>query len=289
MTATTFGLVLLGAVLHALWNLAAKRASGGGLVFVWLFGGVSLALAAPVAIFVGLRQPPVWQWELGAAVLGTGLIHVAYSLVLQRGYREGDFSLVYPVARGTGPALSVVGAVVWLAEWPSPGGWAGVALILLGMGWASGLLRHWRGTDPRCWRGLAWGGLTGLCIAAYTLLDGWAVKHLGCPPVVYYALALGCRSLLLAPAAWRVRHAWRPQWRADRRAILTVGVLSPVAYVMVLGAMQSAPLSYVAPLREVSMLVGVWLGVSQLREAQLPSRMMGSLVMVCGVVVLAWA
>lgn len=289
MSATTCALVMAGAVLHALWNLAAKKSSGG-TVFVWLFGLVSLGLAAPVALGWALWQPPAWRVEWIVAVLATGLIHVAYSLVLQRGYQAADFSLVYPMARGTGPVLSVAGAVFWMGEWPSRLGWVGVVLVLGGMGLACGLLQGWgHGPDPRRWRGLGWGALTGLCIAAYTLVDGWAIKHLGCPPVLYYALGLVCRSALLLPAAWRLRAQWKARWDLDRGAIWTVGVLSPLAYLLILWAMQSAPLSYVAPMREVSMVVGVWLGAWVLGESQWRQRLVGTLVMACGVALLAWA
>lgn len=288
MSLATWALVVSGAILHALWNLAAKKAAGGA-VFVWLFGLVSLGLALPVALCLTLWQPPAWQVSWIGAVLATGVLHVVYSLVLQRGYQAGDFSLVYPVARGTGPVLAVAGAVGWMGEWPSAQGWAGVGLVLGGMGLSTGLLQGWRSGDPRCWRGLGWGALTGLCIAAYTLVDGWAVKRLGCPPVLYYALGLVCRAAFLFPMAWRERHRWRAQWQLNQKAIWTVGVLSPLAYVLILVAMQSAPLSYVAPLREVSMVIGVWLGAWVLGESQWRWRLVGTLVMASGVAVLAWA
>ena len=105
MSALALGLVLLAACCHASWNYAAKR-SGGGLPFVWLTGLVSLCFYAPLsAAYLLWRSPdlPPGAWPV---VLGSGLIKMAYAVMLQRAYRHGDFSLVYPLARGTGPLFS---------------------------------------------------------------------------------------------------------------------------------------------------------------------------------------
>jgi len=283
-------LVLAGAALHAAWNIVAKRAAGGGVVFVWLFGLVSIALAAPLAAWTWWRHPQGLTPAMGAAVLASAAVHVLYSLVLQRGYREGAFSVVYPVARGSGPLFSVAAALMVWAERPSALGWAGVAALLAGLFVSAGgsqLLR--RGDAPGQRSGVYWGLLTGLFIAGYTLIDGWAVKSLGMAPVLFYALALLSRSLLLAPFAWRRRTEFRGQWQAHRQAIVLVGLLSPAAYTLVLLAVQVSPLSYVAPVREVSMLIGTFFGARLLGEAVKPAQVVGAGVMVSGVLALALA
>src|ERR1044072_6162672 len=110
MTAFALALVLIAAVLHATWNLCAKKA-GGGLPFVWLVGVVICSLYVPVlAGFWGWKRPPV-SWTDVTWIAGSGVLKTGYSLLLQRGYRTGDFSLIYPLARGTGPLLSALGAV----------------------------------------------------------------------------------------------------------------------------------------------------------------------------------
>lgn len=116
-------LVLAGAVCHALWNLIAKRVASGGAPFVWLYGVVSLCWLTPLAIWQA--QALIWTPAMLAVVLGSALLHAVYSLVLQRGYQRAPFSLVYPLARGSGPLLSALGATLWLAEAPSVRGLAG--------------------------------------------------------------------------------------------------------------------------------------------------------------------
>ncbi len=290
MNTHTLALVLAGAVCHALWNVVAKRAAGGTL-FVWLFGCVSVAAAAPVALAVWHVQPQVFDGRMWLAALASALVHVVYSLVLQKGYRVGDFAVVYPMARGTGPLLAVLGAVVLLGEVPSALGWAGVVLVLAGVvltaGGATGITAA--GSDARRRRGVLWGALTGMCIAGYTVIDGWAVKSLGMAPVLFYAAGLALRTVLLAPWALRSRSLLRGQWQQHRTAIVLVGVLSPLAYCLVLFAVQNAPLSYVAPVREMSMLIGTLVGARLLRESLKPSQVAGAALMLLGVAGLALA
>lgn len=288
MNTAALALVVAGALLHALWNLFAKKASGG-LPFVWLFGIVSLIVFLPFGVYAGIAN---WQ-QLGVqawvAITASALIHVVYSLVLQKGYRESDFSIVYPLARGTGPLFAVFGAIAVLGEAPSFLGWLGILAILTGILLISGTAQVLFVASSKTRAGLLWGSLTGASIAAYTVVDGWAVKVLGISPVLYYVLGLALRSLVLTPRALSDMHAIRLQWRENGRYILAVGLLSPLAYTLVLFAMTMAPLSYVAPIRELSMLLGVLFGAKLLRESFSPSRAMGTACMVAGVIMLARA
>ncbi|TDP74035.1 DMT family transporter [Roseateles toxinivorans] len=292
MSATTLALVLAGALCHALWNIAAKRVASGAasaVAFVWLFGCVSLVFATPLALWTWHRQPQHFDGWMWAAALGSGLVHVGYSLVLQRGYRVADFAVVYPVARGSGPLLAVLGAVLCLGEVPSALGCLGVALVLGGvMLTASG--QQAASVDASRRRlGVAWGLLTGLCIASYTVIDGWAIKSLGMAPLLFYTVGLAMRTLALAPWALRRPAALLSQARSHKGAILVVGLLSPLAYSLVLFALQRAPLSYVAPAREVSMLLGTVLGARLLKEALTSRQLLAAALMLIGVAGLALA
>lgn len=288
MNSVALSLVVVGALLHALWNLFAKKASGG-LPFVWLFGVVSLAVAFPFGLFAwyaNAQQLTVYAW---VAIVGSALVHVVYSLVLQKGYRESDFSIVYPLARGTGPLFAVFGAIVVLGEAPSFLGWLGIFAVLIGIVLISGTTQLLSVQTPKVRAGLLWGTITGVSIAAYTVIDGWAVKVLGISPVLYYVLGLLLRTAILAPKALRNRQALRSQWRINRRYIVAVGVLSPLAYTLILFAMTMAPLSYVAPIRELSMLLGVLFAARLLRESFVPSRVLGTACMVAGIIMLTHA
>ena len=229
MSATALALVLAGAICHACWNIVAKKA-GGGLVFVWLFGLVSVVAAIPIVYWTWTAHPQTFSRAMWFAALGSGLVHVVYSLVLQKAYRESDFAVVYPVARGSGPMFSVIAAIVLLGETPSLLGWIAVAAILGGVFVSAGATDLLRGTkSPKRQLGVLWGVVTGLFIASYTVIDGWAIKSLGMAPILFYAVGLAFRALLLAPFALRRTDELVSQWREQRRAILIVGLLSPAA------------------------------------------------------------
>lgn len=288
MNSSALSLVVAGALLHALWNLFAKKASGG-LPFVWLFGVVSLVVALPFGLSSWNTNSQQLTAQAWIAITASALVHIAYSLVLQKGYRESDFSVVYPLARGTGPLFAVFGAIFILGEAPSFLGWLGIVAVLVGILLIANITHVNFASSPKARAGLLWGSITGVSIAAYTVIDGWAVKALGIAPVLYYVLGLSLRTIILAPQALRDPQSLRLQWRLNTRYILAVGILSPLAYTLILFAMTMAPLSYVAPIRELSMLVGVLFGAKLLREAFIPSRVIGTACMIAGVVILACA
>ena len=280
-------LVISGALLHALWNFFAKKSSGG-LPFVWLFGVVSITVAFPFGAVSWVNNAHQLGTTAWVAIVASAVVHLVYSLVLQKGYLVSDFSIVYPLARGSGPLFSVAGSIIFLSESPSFLGWLGIVAIILGIFLISGTPRLFSASD-KVFSGVMWGCLTGVFIGLYTVIDGWAVKTLGIAPVLYYVLGLGLRTLLLAPRALTQQQLLRQQWQENKRYILAVGVLSPLAYTLVLFAMTKAKLSYVAPVREVSMLAGLFFGARLLREAFIKSRVIGMLIMVAGVVLLAVA
>lgn len=288
MSLAALSLVIAGAFFHALWNLFAKRAMGG-LPFVWLFGIVSLIVALPFGLSSLHANSLPLTSAAWFAVISSAFVHVVYSLFLQKGYRESDFSVVYPLARGTGPLFAVFGAIVLLGEAPGFLGWIGILGILVGVLLISGKLQAFSIPSSRMRAGLFWGPVTGLSIAAYTVIDGWAVKTLGIAPVLYYVLVLALRTIILTPQVIRSPQALRSEWLRNRHYILAVGILSPLAYILVLFAMTMAPLSYVAAIREISMLIGVLFGARLLQESFGPTRVLGSVFMVGGVVLLATA
>ncbi|MDQ3317212.1 MAG: DMT family transporter [Actinomycetota bacterium] len=262
MTVTLFalGLVLISGFLHAAWNLLAKRASGdaSGPAFVWLYSALSTVIFAPLAavVFVGgERVGPVGL----LFVFGTGALHVGYFLSLQKGYQVGDLSVVYPLARGTGPLLASGAAILLLGERAGPVAWAGILLIVAGV-----FLLAWepdggRRSPGEGRLGVVFGVLTGAFIAAYTLWDKHAVGDLALSPVLYYWGSLLVQTVVLLPVALRRREEIRGAWQVRRPETLGVAVLSPVAYLLVLTALVFAPVSRVAPAREIGILIGTLL------------------------------
>lgn len=280
-------LVVAAAFAHAGWNFFAKRAGASGAGFVWLTATCSAALYLPVAatslMWTGL--PPLGAWTLG--VLVSAAVHLAYFLLLQRGYAVGDMSVVYPLARGTGPMLAMLIAVLVLGERP---GWIGVLgglLVVTGVfviGLSDGVPR-----SGASLAGVGFGLLTGALIAVYTVWDAHAVTGLALSPLAYDWANNLARSAMLAPYAATRRAQIATVWKTHRREVLAVAALSPLAYILVLFAMQLAPVSLVAPARELSIVLAGFLAWRLLREAQPARRMTGAAVVLTGVVLLGLA
>lgn len=274
-------LVLLAAFAHAGWNLLAKTASGGA-VFVWLCAAVAAVLYAPaLAIALVVAPGRVDATALGFVVV-SGLLHTAYFVLLQRGYRDGDLSFVYPLARGTGPLLSTGLAIVIFAERPSGVALVGAALIV-GAVFSLALGSGGAAQGAATWFALA----TGLTIATYTLWDKQAVGAIDLSPIVYYWGSNVIVGMTLSPAVAGRREELADTWRRFRRQAIGVGLLSPFAYVLVLFALTKAPVSYVAPARETSILIGAVLGVTVLSEGDARRRVAAALAVVVGVTALA--
>jgi drug/metabolite transporter (DMT)-like permease len=291
MPLSAFALILLAGIIHAGWNVVAKKANGDAS-FALQTSVLNAILWAPVGLALGWTQVPGWgvaQWSLVAV---SGVLHVFYFVVLLRGYREADLTVVYPLARGSGPLLSSFVAIVFLGESISLAGLAGIAGVVLGVFLIAGGPRLFRaGRDAtqrgRTLTGVRYGVLTGIFIAGYTVADGYAVKMLAMSPILLDYAGNFVRSVLLAPVGLRDRAATARVWRAQWRHALIVSLFSPVAYVLVLYALQIAPISHVAPAREVSMLFAALLGGHLLREGDRLLRLMGAACIAAGVVALA--
>jgi drug/metabolite transporter (DMT)-like permease len=278
-------LVIAAAFLHASWNLLNKRVGASGPAFVWLFSTLNVAIYLPFVLGLVAWQRPALDGHSLLFMVGSALLQLVYFLMLQQGYRTGDLSVVYPLARGTGPALATLAAIVVLGERPTALALTGALLVTGGVFLLSGgreILR--RGTVSQA---VVFGLLTGTVIALYTLWDKVAVSVVMIPPLLLdYATAVG-RSLLLAPAAYHRRQDVRFHWQQHRREAIGIAVLSPLAYILVLTALTFAPVSYVAPAREISVLIAVLMGVFLLKEGDLRRRLSAAAVIVMGVTLLA--
>ncbi|GLK57666.1 drug/metabolite transporter (DMT)-like permease [Methylopila capsulata] len=288
MTLASALLVILAAVIHASWNIIAKRAAAVGPAFVFSYNLIACVAYAPWVAYLGVHGGLGWSWRVAPFLFLSGLIHLGYSLCLQLGYQRADLSVVYPVARGTGPMLSSLGAIVILGEAMSWQSLLGLALVIAGIGLVAtqGDLSAFR--RPGGQAGVVWGSATGGLIAAYTVVDAYAVKTLHASPVFLDWCSNVLRFILLAPlvaaSPARALRAMRESWPAA----IAVGLLSPLAYILVLVALDDgAPLSVVAPMREMSMMVGALMGMAILREPVGPWRLVGCAVLTAGVVLLS--
>ena len=281
MPLATTAIVLIAALAHALWNLASKYKRGDTVVFVWAYTCASALLCLPIGITLAAVGAQPISWQLAAGSLVSAALHLAYSLTLQAGYDRADLGVVYPVARGTGPVLTMLAAMLAFGERLAGGAMLGALMVVAGiLVVTSGSFRSRSRHRPP---GVGWGVATGATIAGYTLWDGYAVTVLQLAPVSYYTGTLLLQSLLLAPIALRRPGPISTAVGANTAPIIGVAVLSPLAYILVLVAMQTAPVALVAPLRESSVILGSLLAWWLFREGHLARRLAGAAIVLTGI------
>ncbi|MEL4179950.1 EamA family transporter [Roseateles sp. PN1] len=287
MPGSALALVLAAALLHALWNFAAKKAGGNH----------HFALASALTVSV-IWLPVVWivGWEVVAGfdsktwgvLMATALLHLLYFNALLTGYRLADLTVVYPVARGSAPAMSAIAAVFLLGEHLGLRGGLGLLAVVLGIVLIAAGPGLWRPRTGEAHRrrklGLLWGGITGVLIAGYTVVDGYAIKVLLISPLLLDYFSNLLRVPFMLPGLWRDPQGFAAALSQQWRYVLLVAVCSPLAYILVLYAMQLAPLSRVAPTREVSMLFAALLGGQLLKEGERGWRLAGAACIAGGVI-----
>jgi drug/metabolite transporter (DMT)-like permease len=246
LTPAIIAAVIGAGALHAGWNAIAKQVPDRLMAFAWI--GIASAMTGGLVLgLTGMPAPAAVWFAVASAV-----IHVGYDLALMNSYRLGALNQTYPIARGTSPLVVAVGAYFLAGERLSPVALTGIATLAAGLvGLALSAGRLTRREAPAIGAAV----LTGLTIAAYTLVDGIGVRRAG-DPWAYTALlfALQGPPLAIAAATRRPVSAWRE--RATVQRGLLAGLLCVVAYGIVLWAQTRAPLAEVAAIRETSVVFG---------------------------------
>ena len=258
-------------------------------LFVWWFSVSTAILLAPLGIALFLLNPisPPGYW----LALGSGVMQICYLVLLGRAYTRGDLSLVYPIARGTGPMLVPVMAVLTLGEtiaWPAV---AGIVLVVAGI-YTVSWWGHFRQiiSNPMGFcrdSGVAYALLTGCVITVYSLIDKRGVQYV--QPFLYMYILVVFTSIGLMPYIFRNYGLTRIKtaWKGSLWAIPLAGLLSYLAYATILTAFSLSRVSYIAPAREVSIVVGVLAGVLLLKEPFGRGRLVGSVMIVLGLACIA--
>jgi drug/metabolite transporter (DMT)-like permease len=274
-------LLLTSASLHALWNVLLKRSQEKYIAMGWqvLISGF---FAFFLLLFTGLPPRSMWPFALLSMAL-----EAVYFILLSNAYSDHDFSLVYPIARGTAPAFLMLWSVLFLKEQVSPGGILGVSLIVCGMViiGATSLIQS-RGSQLHL-KGVAVALSVALIISLYTLIDGTAVKN---GPALPYALTMFLFVPVLTTTYNIRRFGWSAflaAWKGPRIPLILAAVLGVVAYLLALIAYSFAPLSYSGAIREVSVVIGAFLGWMFLEEPMGGTRVLGSLVIFAGILIIA--
>jgi drug/metabolite transporter (DMT)-like permease len=278
-----FAILLLAASasLHALWNLLLKRSQDKHIAMGWqaIMGGV---FSLMILIYIGLPPRSVWTLVFISVILET-----IYFILLSNAYTDHDFSLVYPIARGTAPAFLLIWSVVLLHEQLTGGGLLGVGLIVFGMiviG-ATGLSQQ-HGSKLHM-RGI-WAALSvALTISLYTFVDGFAVKNAS-------PLSYGLTMFALTPIPTTIynlrKYGWdrfTSAWNESGKVASAAAALGIASYLFALIAYSLAPVSYSGAIREVSVVIGAFLGWRFLGETMGSLRVAGAVILFAGIVVIA--
>jgi drug/metabolite transporter (DMT)-like permease len=268
------GLALGSAGLHATWNLLVKT-SADRFSAAWgqfLFGGL---VFLPVLVAVG-GVPGIGDvWPL---LVLSACVHTGYLIALVRAYTAGDFSLSYPLARGTGALLATIAGIVLLGDHLDPWAWLAIAVVLGGLVALVGPAAD-RAT-------VQWALLTGCFIASYTIIDSAGAREsegfpYGMAVTLADAAAISVVGVLSGRGPRFARSA-RVHWRR----YLLGGICATVAYSLVLVAVRHAPVGYVAVLRESSIIIGAYIGWVALGERLGGRRLAASAVVTAGMALL---
>ncbi len=281
MPPLAIALLIVAAFLHAAWNLLLKQADEKYLVTWWALL-IGSALMLPGMAFTGPPARAVWPLLLASAV-----VEVVYFVVLAAGYAAADFSLIYPIGRGAAPALVVLWALLFLGEKLTVGGGIGLFTIVAGLLIVGG--SDWlsqKGKTPSA-RGTGLALLLALTISIYTVIDGAAVKQTS--PYAYTVMIFLLGPIFGTPLVLR-RYGWRAMksvWKEAAWRVPAIGVLTVLAYLLVLAAYAIAPVNYSAAIREVSVVIAAFAGWKFLHERLGGVRLIGAVVLFCGILIIA--
>ena len=290
MTPLALSLVLLSACSHSIWNFLLKGSTNREVFTWWMLTSISILLI-PLGVILFLQETFTTIGLL--FILGTVILHILYYILLARGYTNADLSLVYPIARGMAPILVPILGIFVLNERVSSIGLIGILIIILGIG-----IVYWWGRIKEIIReplqflrepGLRYAIGTGIIIAIYSIWDKVGVSHIN--PVMYmYSMTLGT-AISMFPIILRLHGmaAIQAEWNLNKVRILGAGAFDFLSYVLILTALTFSPISYIAPAREIGIVLAVLLGSLLLKEPFGKGRILGSLMIVLGVALVALA
>jgi drug/metabolite transporter (DMT)-like permease len=273
-------LLLASASLHALWNLILKRANEKYIAMGWqvIVGGI---FAFIILIFTGLPPRSTLPFLLASVLLET-----IYFILLSNAYTDHDFSLVYPIARGTAPAILLVWSLLLMKEKTNTGGILGIGLIVCGMVIIGATSLFQNPGSKLHIKGILTALSVAVMISLYTFVDGFAVKNTS--PLTY-----GLTMFALVPIPTTIfnlrKYGWdkfSSTWHASRLTLSLAAVLGIFSYLFALFAYSFAPISYSGAIREVSVIIGAFLGWKFLGENMGGTRVLGAIIIFTGILII---
>ena len=281
MPILAIALLFLSASLHTLWNLLLKQ-SRQKFIASWWIVTIGAIMFMPGLLFTGLPPREIWLFALFSAAL-----EAAYMLTLSLAYKNSDFSLAYPMARGTAPAFLLLWSLLFLHENLTSWGLVGLVAIISGLilTGASSLIQN-RKNIPNI-KGIAAALATAFFISVYTFVDGIAVKRT--PSLPYGLLMFTLIPFWSTPIVLR-RYGWSKlidEWKVQPGRLLVAGFLGVLAYLIALYAYSFAPISYSGAIREISVVLGALAGWRFLGEKLGLVRVIGAFIIFAGILVIA--
>lgn len=284
MPLSALGLLLAAALMHTTWNLLVKRAKEKQ-VFIWCSLLVGTIIFSPLLLASSLFLVSIWPYLLSSA-----LVEAIYYITLIRAYENGDFSLVYPMARGAAPAFLLIWTTFFLGERPSLFGLLGITLLVFGLIIVGG--KTWwtlRATTGFSKSALVLALGVACCISVYTAIDGAAVHHVS--PLPYTVLVIALTVLFITPAVV-IRYGNTvivDELRTNWIGITLVGLFTLLAYILALKAYTIARVSYAGSIREISVVFAAFVGWRWLGESFGSIRLIGAMFIFAGILVIAFA
>jgi drug/metabolite transporter (DMT)-like permease len=271
--------VLFAAVLHAGWNVIVKS-NADRLVSLTVLQTFMAAMGAVMVLAFGFPGHHVWPWAFAS-----GVLHLGYNLFLVRAYRHADLSVVYPIARGAAPLMTLVGSMFFTHD--SVGLWMAAAVVILMTGlMLTGLGNKGVGSDPHA---LYYAFGTACWIAAYTLVDGIGARQSGNALGFAGVLFVFDGLFILFAAMYMRGRSLIAGFGANWQMGIIGGAASCAAYGIAVWAMTKAPIASVAALRETSIVFVLLLSARVLKETLSWQRIVGGILIVAGASLLRFA
>jgi drug/metabolite transporter (DMT)-like permease len=280
MSLFAIGLLLVAAVLHTTWNLLLKQA-GEKYMATWWASIIGSLVFLPAIFTLGFPSKSIWH-----ILVISAFFEIAYYIVLAEGYRDSDFSLIYPMGRGAAPALIAIWSAVFLGERFTLGGLFGIIIIVIGLLIVGGSSIFQTHAKPHT-RGILLALLLAFLISIYSILDGVAVKQTNALP--YVVVLFMCVPGFTSPLIFRF-YGWnklRDEFTSHGWTLAAIGVLTIGAYSLALWAYSISPLGYAGAIREVSVVMAAYAGWQFLGEKFGGWRIFGAVVIFIGIMVIA--
>jgi drug/metabolite transporter (DMT)-like permease len=280
LTSLAVTLVILSGFIHAIWNLFTKRSINKS-VFLWHCQWVAIVVFIPFVLMElkVIHSVPAAGWLL---ILVSMTLHGVYVLLLAKAYSIGDMSQVYPIMRGTSPLIVPIIGVLLLSEHLKLLGWVGIISIVAGIFLVGDIRTKGRWSISN--RVIILAFMVGIMITSYTVIDKLSLQYV---PAFTLNMASNIGNLLaltyITIQSKAIKHEWTMNWKT----ILFGGILAPGGYILFLKALELMPVSQLAPMREIGTVFATLMGVFILQEPQGRNRIIASILITIGIIMLA--